>query len=58
MTREELKKLREKHNITQEQLAKDIGVDHKQTVNRWEATGKISKVYKKLLTEYFKKLKT
>ena len=55
MTGQELKKLREKRGITQEELARAIGVDHKQTEYRWESTGKISKVYQKILKEYFSK---
>jgi transcriptional regulator with XRE-family HTH domain len=55
MTGKELRKLRIAMGLTQEELAKEVGVDHKQMIYRWEATGKIGKVYTKILTEYFKK---
>lgn len=48
-----IKAEREKLKITQRQLATDIDV-HQETVARWESTGVISKVYLKILTEYFK----
>ena len=50
--KEELKKV----GKTQSQLASDLGVK-KQQVHKW-TTGKISKVYINILTEYFKKLQS
>lgn len=55
MTGKELKKLREKRGITQERLAGEIGVGYRQTVYRWEKTGIISKVYQRILNDYFNK---
>jgi transcriptional regulator with XRE-family HTH domain len=54
MNGKELAKLRVNKELTQKQLADEIGVKQ-QAVARWETTGTISKVYQKILTEYFKK---
>jgi transcriptional regulator with XRE-family HTH domain len=55
MTGKELRKLRIAKGLTQEELAREIGVDHKQMIYRWETKGKIGKTYQRILTEYFKK---
>lgn len=49
MTGKELKELRLKANLTQEQLAEKIG-SHKQVISRWEnERSNISKAYEKLI---------
>lgn len=53
----ELKTLREKHNLTQEQLAKAIGTNRFR-VSKWENGVRISKIYVKILTEYFAEKKS
>jgi transcriptional regulator with XRE-family HTH domain len=55
MTGKELRKLRIAKGLTQEEFAKEVGVDHKQMIYRWEAGSKIGKTYQRILTEYFKK---
>lgn len=56
MTGNQLKNSRKKAGMTQQQLADLLEVEQ-QTVARWESTGTISKVYQKILTEFFKKYK-
>lgn len=56
MTREDLLRLREKAGLTQSQLAADLGIQ-REMIARWETKGGISKVYKKILTDYFKQKK-
>jgi transcriptional regulator with XRE-family HTH domain len=55
MTGEELKKLRKKAGITQKELALALEIQ-REMITRWETNGGISKVYQKILTDYFKKL--
>lgn len=54
MTGEKLKELREKTGLTQSQLATNLDIQ-REMIARWETTGSISKVYQKILTNYFKK---
>lgn len=56
MTGIELKDLREKAGLTQEELAQKLDIK-REMITRWETTGSISKVYKKILTDFFKKIK-
>lgn len=53
MTGNELKNARLSNKLTQVELANTLGVT-KQQVYRWESTGKISLVYKRILLNYFK----
>lgn len=53
MTGEDLLKLREKAGLTQSQLAADLEIQ-REMIARWETKGGISKVYQKILTNYFK----
>ena len=50
-----LKKAREQHNLTQKELAEEIGVTHI-TVNRWEK-GKVTPIpyYRQKLCNFFQK---
>jgi len=54
MTSQKLRKLREKHNLTQEDVALMVGVN-KTVVSRWERLDKISKVYSEKLDDTFDK---
>ena len=56
MTGTELKELRESANLTQKDLADKLGIQ-REMIARWETTGSISKVYQKILGDYFKNLK-
>lgn len=57
MTGEELKRLREKYDLTQTELAEKINV-HQERISKWE-TGvhKISNSYVFILTNFFESLK-
>jgi len=55
MTGEQLKALRLKAKLTQEKLALDLDIK-REMIARWETTGSISKVYQKILSDYFNKL--
>lgn len=53
---EELKVLREKHNLTQIELGEKIGVTQSR-ISKWEnLENKISKIYQKVLTDFFSSL--
>lgn len=54
MTKEELKKLRLKAGLTQQQLADELSIE-RAMIGRWETKGSISKVYIKILTIHLKK---
>jgi transcriptional regulator with XRE-family HTH domain len=56
MTSERLIKLRLKAKLTQEQLAEKLQIN-RAMAGRWETTGSISKVYQRILTEFFNNLK-
>lgn len=53
MTGEKLKELRKKTKLTQDELANELSIQ-REMIARWETTGSISKVYQKILTDYFK----
>jgi transcriptional regulator with XRE-family HTH domain len=54
MTGEELKKLREAKGLTQTELGQIIGTTHP-VISAWEnGRQKISKVYQRILMQYFK----
>ncbi len=56
MNNEELKNLRQKYNLTQEEVAESVGTV-KQRVSEWENGRKsISPAYQRLLIEYFRKI--
>jgi transcriptional regulator with XRE-family HTH domain len=55
MTGQELKLLRQKHNLTQKEVAEAIGTNFNR-ISEWElGKFKISKAYQILLETYFKK---